>query len=305
MSAKAFLVVCLNPTVQRTFSLDRLERGQVNRVRRFRVDASGKGVNVARILHQLGERVVHLTQSGGELEKLFMDRCSADGLDVRPVHGDVEIRQCYTILDGSDRSTTEVVEAGHPTPAEVEGAVWKSYRELLPEAHTVIVSGSKAPGFSDELYPSMVREARERDVRVVLDIRNADLVHSLPHGPSLVKINVNEFAETFLDDPVPEETDPDELPPVIRSRMVEIAREGRADLVLTNGAHPVMYVDGERVEHVAPTRVEPVNTIGSGDAVTAGIAAGLARGMSLREAIGLGLDCARRNVRFEKPGTIE
>lgn len=305
MSAKSFLVVCLNPTVQRTFSLDRLERGQVNRVRRFRVDASGKGVNVARILHQLGEPVVHLTQSGGELEQPFLGLAGEDGVDVRAVHGEVEIRQCYTLLDGSDRSTTEVVEAGHPVPPGLEDAVAERYRELLHEAHTVIISGSKAPGFSDELYPAMVRGARERGLRVVLDIRNADLVRSLPYGPSLVKINVNEFAETFLDDPVLEETDPDELPPGIRERMVEVAREGSSDLVLTNGAHPVMYVDGDGVEHVSPKPVEPVNAIGSGDAFTAGVAAGLQRGVSLREAIELGLDCARRNVQHEKPGTIE
>jgi len=305
MSGTRFLVVCLNPTVQRTFSLDRLERGQVNRVRGFRVDASGKGVNVARILRQLGEGVVHLTQTGGELESLFLSLAGEDGVDVRAVHGEIEIRQCYTLLDGADRSTTEIVEAGHAVPSGMEEAVLDAYRELLPDAHTVIVSGSKAPGFSEDLYPAMVREARERGVRVALDIRNADLVHALPHGPSLVKINVNEFAGTFLDDSVPEETAPDELPPGIRSRMIEVARQGRTDLVLTNSGQPVMYVEGDRVELVSPTPVEPVNTMGSGDAVTAGIAAGLARGQSLREAIELGLDCARRNVRFEKPGTIE
>lgn len=45
-----FLVVCLNPTFQRTVTLDHLECGEVNRGTAARLDASGKGVNTARVL---------------------------------------------------------------------------------------------------------------------------------------------------------------------------------------------------------------------------------------------------------------
>jgi 1-phosphofructokinase/tagatose 6-phosphate kinase len=74
--------------------------------------------------------------------------------------------------------------------------------------------------------------------------------------------------------------------------------------VLTNGGNPVVFATDNGVESIAPRPVTPVNAIGCGDAVTAGLAAGLHRGQSLRDAVLLGMDCAWRNVQSEKPGTI-
>jgi fructose-1-phosphate kinase PfkB-like protein len=301
---KTFLVVCLNPTLQKTFRFDTLALGQVNRITSIRLDLAGKGVSTTRVLDQLGERAVHLTQAGGEHLETFRRLVAEDGLDVRYVPGEIEIRYCYTLLNGSDRSTTEIVEPGSPASPGLEEAIRDSYRSLIEDAHTVIVTGSKAPGFSDEIFPDMVAQAHARGLRVILDIRGADLLHSLPHRPDLVKVNVNEFSATFLDAPVPEETDPSGMPPDLFEHMHAVVREWGCRLVLTNGARPVMYVEDGAIRMIEPVRVEPVNAIGSGDAVTAGIAAGVNRGLPLREAVALGLDCARRNVALEKPGTI-
>lgn len=300
----AFLVVCLNPTMQKTFRLARLEPGQVNRVRSHRLDLSGKGVNVTRVLAQLGERALHLTQAGGEHLEAFLRLAAEDGLAVEHVEAPVEIRTCYTLIDDEAGSITEIVEPGWPATSGLEERIRDKYVDLLPRAHTVIISGSKAPGFSGELYPQMVRKAREAGARVVVDYRGSDLVGSLAHRPSLVKINVSEFSATFLDATIPEETPTDEMPSELHDRMVDLAREHETQLVLTNGSRPVLFVEDGRVEQVPVQAARPVNTIGSGDAATAGIAVGLARGKSLREAIELGLECARKNVLLERPGVI-
>ena len=298
-----FLVVCLNPTLQKTVRLARLVPGQVNRAESVRLDLAGKGVNTTRILQQLGEEAIHVTQAGGTQLETFQALVEHDGLSVRHVDADIEIRYCYTLLDGTDRSMTEIVEAGSKVPPGLEQEGLLVYRDLLADAHTVIIAGSKAPGFSDELYPAMVREARERGASVILDIRGGDLVNSLPYGPTLVKINVNEFSSTFLRDTLPEETPVPQMPEELSRSMIGLAAGG-VEVVLTNGSQPVLYVNAGKVEQLSPARVEPVNPVGSGDAVTAGIAAGLRRGLPTREAIELGLDCARRNVLLEKPGTI-
>ncbi len=287
-----------------TFRLDALAPGQVNRVRSHRLDLAGKGANTARVLRQLGEDAVHLTQAGGRHLETFLKLAAEDGITMRHVVGEIEIRHCYTLLDATAHTTTEIVEPGCEASPGLEEAVRDEYSTLLAPTHTVIISGSKAPGFSDALYPWMVEAAHSRGIRVVLDIRGDDLVNALPHRPSVVKINVNEFSSTFLAEPIPEETDPQRMPSELTERMLAI-EDGGCRVVLTNGAKPVMYVEEGRIETIAPAHVEPVNAIGSGDAVTAGLAAGLRRGLPLREAIELGLDCARRNVTLEKPGTIE
>lgn len=294
------LVICLNPTLQRTLSFATVVPGQVNRTMSNREDASGKGVNVTRILTELGEQALHLTQSGGMSGSRFLALCSQDGVPVQSVDTPAGVRTCYTLLDEARHQTTELVEPGVEVDAGTEERLREAFSAALPDAHTVVISGSKAPGFSDSLYSEMVAQSRAAGVRVILDIRGEDLKRSLEHVPDLVKINVSEFTATFTSDPVSEEAD---VPPAVRTEMLRLAAAG-TQVVLTNGGRPALLANGGFIEEVAVEPVTPVNTIGCGDAVTAGIAAGMRRGRSLREALALGLSCAAKNAVQVKPGTL-
>jgi 1-phosphofructokinase/tagatose 6-phosphate kinase len=68
---KKFLSICLTPTMQRTMRFPSVEKGEVNRTSEYRIDASGKGVNVTRVLDQLGEEVTHLPISAAPSGRTF------------------------------------------------------------------------------------------------------------------------------------------------------------------------------------------------------------------------------------------
>ncbi|MEE8440433.1 MAG: PfkB family carbohydrate kinase, partial [Spirochaetia bacterium] len=190
-------------------------------------------------------------------------------------------------------------------PPAVEQSIIELYDQELFNAHTVIIGGSHAPGFSDELYAEMVRKATAAGVRTVLDIRGPDLLRCIHHHPSALKINVSEFSQTFTPDAtLDEDVHPEEIPRAVLDKMIEIHIQNAVEIVLTNGSRPVLFVTDGIVATIQPEPVTPVNAIGSGDAVTAGLAAGLHRGMSLEGAVHLGMDCAAKNVQLEKPGTI-
>ena len=294
------LVLCLNPTLQRTLVFTSVVPGQVNRTVGHREDASGKGVNVTRILSQLDEQVLHLTQSGEESGRRFLSLCRIDGLNVQSVESPVGVRTCYTLLDETRHQTTELVEPGLAVDTATETRLRTAVLKALPDAHTVILSGSKAPGFSASLYPDLVGEAKRAGCRVILDIRGTDLTRSLEHVPDLIKINVSEFAATFTETPLSEESD---VPVRVRDEMVRLAAAG-TEVVLTNGSRPALIVADGVVEEIDVEPLTPVNTIGCGDAVTAGLAAGLRRGQSVHEALSLGLACAAQNAVQVKPGTL-
>ncbi|HAP56468.1 MAG TPA: carbohydrate kinase, partial [Sphaerochaeta sp.] len=59
------LTVCLNPTFQNTLRFASFKIGEVNRASEHYLDASGKGMNTARIVSQLGEQSMLLTHLGG------------------------------------------------------------------------------------------------------------------------------------------------------------------------------------------------------------------------------------------------
>ncbi|MFW6212308.1 MAG: PfkB family carbohydrate kinase, partial [Spirochaetota bacterium] len=169
----------MNPTLQKTFWFPKVELAQVNRVSRQREDASGKGINVTRVLTQLGEPAVHVTQVGGAGADLFLELARGDKLDVRPVHAEIEIRNCYTLLDAGAGTTTELVEAGDHVPDGVEDEVRRTVIDLLGGARSLVLSGSKAPGFSSELYPGLVERALAAGLFVLVDVRGEDLIRSL------------------------------------------------------------------------------------------------------------------------------
>ena len=109
---KHILSVCLNPAIQKTLVFSNFFPDTVNRIAQHRTDASGKGINVCRVLTQLGKNNIHLTQLGGEFRYGFLEMCMQDRLNIEWVESHSPIRFCYTIINTQDRSVTELVEEG-------------------------------------------------------------------------------------------------------------------------------------------------------------------------------------------------
>lgn len=303
MSADSFLAVCLNPTLQKTLAFPVVRRDSVNRTATHILDASGKGVNVARVLSQLGKRAVHLTQLGGAFRSAFLELCARDALDVRWAESGGEIRFCYTVIDESDRSVTELVEESSPVSPGTEERVLDLFDSASAEAGTLIISGTKAAGFSDEVVPAMVRSAKKKGLRVILDLRGKDLLKSLSYAPDVVKPNLAEFLATFLPG-----ADPRDEGAEAKEKVVEaagrVARDSGSLVVLTRGASSVWTHDGRAFREFPISSVPPVNTTGSGDAFTAGFASLFSAGGTLQEAVAEGARCGALNAALFRPGVI-
>jgi fructose-1-phosphate kinase PfkB-like protein len=100
----------MNPTIQKILVYNSLVMDTINRTGEHRIDVSGKGINVSRVLAQLGKDCCHLTQLGGVLRPFFLDLCEKDGLRVEWVESSSPIRFCYTILERDKKIVTELVE---------------------------------------------------------------------------------------------------------------------------------------------------------------------------------------------------
>lgn len=305
MSDLSFLTVCLNPTLQKTIVLKNLWENEVNRSGEYYLDASGKGVNVSRVLVQLGENVIHLTQAGGRNKNLFLDLAGKDRVICRTVDSHSDIRFCYTLLNQEKRTTTEIVEEAEGVDAGTEKAVYREFLNLLPGCHTVIVSGSKAANFSDELFPQMVKTAKEAGKTVILDYRGKDLLNSLRFRPDIIKPNLSEFMATFFPDlSFREQDDPTVFLDRIREKMVEINDCFGTCTVLTRGKDGVLFYKGHDGAAIPADLILPVNTIGCGDAFTAGMASSWRKSHDMDKAVRKGLECAKKNALLIRPGVI-
>ena len=75
------LVVGLSPAWQRTLQFEKLIPGKVNRAKRVRETASGKGVNVARVASILGAKIRLLTVASGHRGELLEPRRASASAD--------------------------------------------------------------------------------------------------------------------------------------------------------------------------------------------------------------------------------
>jgi fructose-1-phosphate kinase PfkB-like protein len=348
----SFLTVCLNPTLQKTLRFPSIYPGTVNRTGVHRLDASGKGINVTRVLTQLGKKAVHLTQLGGGLRPLFLSLCEQDGLSVQWAESESQIRFCYTLLSDADIVTngngavTELIEESEAVGDGTEERLLEKFDDILAntaDLSWVIISGTKAARFSDAIIPAMTKRAKEKGLKIILDIKGKDLTESLKYQPDIVKPNLFEFAADFapelirnneliaIDDFVKKESvthrkqhtrftsemDKDEVfnlvnkkrlerlfEKQIKSTVMNMAQENKCRVILTNGNRKFIAVEADNFFEIEVQPVKAVNSIGCGDAFTAGLAAALGDGAGFREAIIEGCRCGALNAALVRPGVV-
>jgi fructose-1-phosphate kinase PfkB-like protein len=315
-----YLAVCLNPVIQKTLVFDGLDKGEVNRTGDYRVDVAGKGICCTRVLTQLGRRAVHLTQLGGPTREWFLSMCAEDGLEVRWVESGSDIRFCTTIIDRSERSATELVEEARAVEAQTGERLLAEYRRLLPTAATVMLSGTTAAGYPQDIIPEMARLAAGAGKRLFLDIKGRDLLESLPCRPVVVKPNLEELLQTYAPEAAAQERTIAARNPAdaatggrnpeaaMRDLVERLGRDYRRKygsfLVVTRGARPTLFWDGEVIRECPALSVDVLNPIGSGDSFNVGVATALEDGADIAEAVREGTRLGALNAERLKPGSI-
>src|SRR5689334_17346200 len=123
------MILCLGttPTVQRTMTFAKLTIDAVNRAIEVRESASGKSLNVARVLHTLGEDPLATGFLGGDTGQFIREDLSRSGIahdfvTVRP-----RTRTCMSVIDQSVGTATELIQES----SEVEADAWDRLREKI------------------------------------------------------------------------------------------------------------------------------------------------------------------------------
>lgn len=293
--------------MQRTLVFARVAKGEVNRCSEYRVDASGKGINVVRVLGQLGREATHLSQLGGPTRGWFLDLCEADGLEPAWVESGSDIRFCVTMIDRAEGSATELVEEARPVGEGTAERLLEEFDRLLPTVATVMISGTKAAGFPPTIMAELSKRAATAGKRLILDIKGQDLLGCLSFRPAVVKPNLEELLQTYAPERVASLM-AGEGEGAMRDLVARIGRECKDEhgswLVVTRGTRPTLFWDGEALGECPVRQVEALNPIGSGDSFNAGVATSLEDGATITEAVAEGTRLGALNAQRLKPGSI-
>jgi 1-phosphofructokinase family hexose kinase len=263
------LTVTLNAAIDRTVAVPSFRQGNRHRAVEASTVAGGKGVNVARALKTLDRPVIATGLAGGPTGARLMERLAEESIltDFTWIAG--ESRTNLAVVDPTSGEQTEINERGPDvSPEELERFLEKLLY-LARGARICVIAGSLPPSVPASFSARMVEELKTLDVETIVDTEGEPLIASLRSGPAAVTPNVRE-AEGAVGH---EFSDRDDMLSGLRS-LVEL---GATDAVITRPEGCVAsLVDAEEGRHtyevIAP-RVEPVATVGSGDAFLAGFVA--------------------------------
>jgi 1-phosphofructokinase len=252
--------------------------------------AGGQGFWVAQMIANLGVEVQLCGPFGGESGRVVRTLADQDGISLRAIET-VGANGVY-IHDrrGGERAT--VAE----TPPEPLGRheLDDFYGAALVgglEADVAVLAGPgpwDVPVLPGDLYRRLATDLRANGTAVVADLCGEPLICVLEGGLTVLKVS----HEELLADGRVKEDDEDELV----EAMFELHRQGADNVIITRAEQPALALVEGAVVTVQPPALEVVDHRGAGDSLTAGLAAGLARGLDLLDALRLGAAAAGLNV---------
>ena len=303
---KKILCICLSSTIQRTITFENLSLENVNRSKHYRQDASGKAVNSARVLTQLKKgSAITLCPLGKENEETFKKLAQKDGLELlcTPIPG--YTRECWTLLDSSRHTTTELV-VSEPLPqknemekiAKAEIKLLKLMNENLCNFDAILLAGSKPSFWSEDLYPTIAGIAKDAKKLFLADFIGNDLQKTLNNAvPDIIKINAEEFLSTFsLSLDTKEES--------LKETIIKKSMEYNNIFVITRGNKSTYAAEKGSFFEFPSEIVEAVNTTACGDSFNAGFLYEYINSKDIFSALKMGTWCAARNAESEVPGSI-
>lgn len=272
-----------NPSVDRTVTLPRLERGAVLRATETREDPGGKGLNVSRALAANGTASTAVFPVGGIYGRLMLNLLEGEPITLAAVPISEPIRANITIAE-TDGTTTKVNEPGPVlTPAEMD-ALRDAALDASRQARWMVCCGSLPPGLDEDFYAGLIRHCREGGVRVAVDTSGEPMTAALAAKPALIKPNRIELAEAVG-------RRLSSMADVIDAASA-LVEDGIETVVISLGRDGALLVDAAGAVHAESQIGSPVSTVGAGDALLAGylhaVSTGADREAALRTAVAFG-----------------
>ncbi|ABR73467.1 1-phosphofructokinase [Actinobacillus succinogenes] len=269
--------ITLNAAYDLVGRLKRIELGEVNTVETLGLFPAGKGINVAKVLNDLGVSVAVGGFLGkdnvGDFERLF----ASVGLEdkFQRVAGKTRINVKIT---ETEADVTDLNFLGY----HISAADWQKFvADSLAYCQAfdiVAVCGSLPRGVTPELFADWLRQLHQAGVKVVLDSSNAALTAGLTAHPWLVKPNHREL-EAWIGHSL------NSLEEIVQAAK-KLQTQGIANVIISMGAEGSLWLSEQGVVRAQPPKCENVvSTVGAGDSMVAGLIYGVVNGLSQQDTL--------------------
>ena len=292
------ITVTANPSIDMAYKLDKLIVDGVNRTSSVSKTPGGKGLNVIRVLKQLGAKVLPTGFIGGKNGEFIEEELQKMEIESSFYKTDKNTRNCIAILHEGNQ--TEILESGEALSEFQEKGFIRHFKEILEEGSIITISGSTPPGIGEDFYRELIELGGEKNCKVILDSSGKNLKNIVLNSkvkPYAIKPNEHEINHIENLDLKSEEE--------FRSYLMSPIFKDIPLVLMTRGEHGAMVKFEDDLYKVEIPRIKPINPVGSGDSTVAGLAYGLENKLGLEKTIKLAMACGILNALEEKTGHID
>ena len=259
------------------------------------VHAGGQGVWQARMLRRLDVSVTMCCVLSGEIGRTLQHLLEDEGITVVAVER--EGRGSAYLHDRRQGQRIVIAEEeGDPIDRHARDDLYGAVLHSSAESRAVLLSGPAGQTtVPADIYRRLAIDLRNEQRLVIADLSGERLRAVVDGGIDVLKVSHEELRSDELahDESVPE---------IVRA-MHELRKRGAGAVIVTRSSEPLLLLDDHGVTEVSLPRLEENETRGAGDSLTAGVAAALTRGESLRDAVALGAAAGALNVTRHGLGT--
>jgi len=285
--------ITINPSLDQHITVDGLVVDGTNRWSRLHRYAGGKGIDVSRAIHEMEGRTVAYGFIGGTVGRAVEILLDEEGVPFSFTPIQRETRTNFIITDSKSSQQTRIDAPG----PHISKGEWERFRRKMlrirPSPDLIVAGGSVPPGISDDVYYTIIREAKGFGVRTILDSDGQWLAEGVKAKPYLIKPNIRE-AEGLLDRELPTEE-------AIIKAALNLVDLGIEIVVISRGKDGIIAATKKEVLKAVPPPVRVRSAVGAGDCTIAGLALKLANKEPLAEACRLAV--AMGTAAVLTPGT--
>ncbi|MET4702024.1 6-phosphofructokinase 2 [Constrictibacter sp. MBR-5] len=277
---KPIVTLTLNPSVDGAAEADVVRPVRKIRTSNERYDPGGGGINVARVVRELGGSPLAIYLAGGVTGGVLDDLLDVAAVARRRVSIQDHTRVSHAVYERSSGQEYRFVPAG-PLVQESE---WRAFLASIEDLDCdyLVASGSLPRGAPEDLYATVADMARRKGAKLVLDTSGMALRAGITRGVYLLKPSLGEL-ETLLGRKLPD-------PAAQEAAAQELVSSGAAELVaLTLGRDGALLATSEGTLRLGALDVVVKSAVGAGDSFVAAMTLGLAQGRSAEDAFGYGM----------------
>jgi 1-phosphofructokinase family hexose kinase len=298
------ITVTLNAAIDKTLAVPNFRLGRRHRAVEQTSMAGGKGVNVARALKALGQPVIATGVAGGPTGTRIIEQLTDEAILNDFVRIREESRMSTAVVDPTSGEQTEINERG-PSVSEAELELFVDKLLYLAQGAAMCVfSGSLPLGVQQGLYGRLIEELRRLNVTTVLDSEGEPLRLATRSAPDVVTPNELEAEELVGH----EFSDQDDRVSAVREMVEMGARE--SVMTMPDGCLALLGEEGDQTRSRRLCRatlepLEPVSSVGSGDAFLAGYVAARYDGKDDVECVRFGVACGAESTQHFGAGVLD